>query len=101
MKKFKIVVHELAKTDMRQARKWYNQQQAGLGKRLYQDMTATLWKIAMNPTSFAVRYKLIRLAHFDTFPYATHFYIDDENNTVYVIAILHTSRHPDMPKDRF
>lgn len=100
MKKCKVVVQELAKTDMRQARKWYNQQQAGLGKRLHHDMAGTLRKIANNPTSFSVRYKLIRLAHFDTFPYAAHFYIDDTNDTVYIIAILHNRRHPDTPNDR-
>ena len=100
MKKFKVLVQELAKTDMRQARKWYNQQQPGLGKKLNQDMTATLRKIANNPTSFSVRYKHFRLAHFDTFPYAAHFYIDDTNDTVYITAILHNRRHPNTPNDR-
>lgn len=100
MKKFKVVVQELAKTDMRQARKWYNQQQPGLGKRLNQDMAATLGKITNNPNSFSVRYKQIRLAHFDTFPYAAHFYIDKINDTVYIIAILHNRQHPDTPNDR-
>lgn len=79
---------------MRQARKWYNQQQPGLGERLTADMTTTLRKIAMNPTSFAVRYKISRLANFDTFPYAAHFYINEETDTVYITAILHTSRLP-------
>ena len=100
MKKFNVVVQELAKIDIRQARKWYNQQQAGLGKRLNQDMAATLRKIANNLTSFSIRYKQIRLAHFDTFPYAAHFYIDDTNATVYITAILHASRHPDALNDR-
>lgn len=101
MKEFKVVVQELAKTDMRQARKWYNQQQPGLGKRLNQDMAGTLRKIANNPTSFSVRYKVIRLSYFDTFPYAAHFYIDDDNNTVYITAILHNRRNPHTPNERF
>ncbi len=75
MQRFKVVVSELAKTDIRQARKWYNQQQPGLGKKLTADMVSTLKKIAMNPTSFAVRYKISRVANFYTFPYAVHFYI--------------------------
>jgi plasmid stabilization system protein ParE len=100
MKKFKVVVLELTKTDIRKARKWYNEQQAGLGKRLTADMTDTLRKVAINPTSFAVGYKVIRLANFETFPYAAHFYIDDKNDTVFIIAILHSSRHPDTFKDR-
>ena len=101
VKKYKVVVLELVKTDVREARRWYNQQQPGLGKRFNQDMTATLRKIANNPAAFAVRYKVIRLAHFNTFPYAAHFYIDEQNDNVYITAILHVSRHPDVPKDRF
>ena len=101
MRKFKVQVLELAKMDMRQASSWYNQQQVGLGKRLTEDMARILRKIASNPTSFAVRYKVIRLANFDTFPYAAHFYIDDKNDTIFIIAIMHTSRHPDTPTDRF
>jgi hypothetical protein len=92
MQKFKVVVLELAKTDVRQARKWYNQQQAGLGKKLMADMTTILRKIAMNPTSFAVRYKVLHLAHFDIFQYAAHFYINGKNNIVV---------NSDTRKDRF
>ena len=101
MLRFKAVVLDLAKMDMQQARKWYNQQQPGLGKKHTADMASTLRKIAANPTSFAVRYKLIRLANFDTFPYAAHFYIDEKNDTVYITAILHNPRHPHTAKDRF
>lgn len=101
MQRFEVVVLQVAKTDIREARKWYNEQQAGLGKRLTADMTVTLRKIAMSPTSFAVRYKVIRLANFDTFPYTAHFYIDELNNIVYITAILHASRHPDTLKARF
>jgi len=100
MKKYKVVVQELAKTDIRGARRWYNDQQPDLGKRLTAEMTATLRQIARNPTSFAIRYKQVRLAHFTTFPYAAHFYIDTAASTVYVLAFMHTSRHPDTPKDR-
>ncbi len=66
MKKFKIVVLTLAKTDIREARKWYNSQQRGLGKRLNSDMNITLRKIVRNPTSFAIRYNQVRFANFDS-----------------------------------
>lgn len=100
MRKYEVIVQELAKEDMRDARKWYNEQLAGLGKRLNADMARTLRKVARNPTSFAVRYEMVRLANFDTFPYAAHFYIDAAKSMVIVLAIMHTSRHPDAPKNR-
>lgn len=101
MRNFKVEVLDLAKTDTRQARKWYNHQQAGLGKRFTTDLTGTLRKIARNATSFAIRYKVVRLANFKTFPYAAHFYIDNDHDTVFIITILNSSQHPDTPKDRF
>jgi len=100
MKKYNVVVQQLAKTDIREARQWYNSQKSGLGKRLNADMTATLRKIERNPTSFAIRYKQVRLANFSTFPYAAHFYIDTDNTTVYDFAFMHTSAHSDTPKNR-
>jgi hypothetical protein len=100
MKKFKIAVLPLARTDIREARKWYNNQQRGLGKRLNADMNITLRKIARNPTSFAVRYNQVRFANFDSFPYAAHFYIDPTATTVYILGFIHTSRNPDTTKDR-
>jgi plasmid stabilization system protein ParE len=100
MKKCKVVVQHLAKEDIREARKWYNNQLPGLGKRLTADMVTTLRKVSRNPKSFAVRYKTIRLANFDTFPYAAHFYIDKATDTVFIVAIMHTSRHPAIAKSR-
>jgi len=100
MKKYNVVVQQLAKTDIREARKWYNSQKSGLGKKLNENMTATLRKIARNPTSFTIRYKQVRLANFTSFPYAAHFYIDNDDTTVYIFAFMHTSRHPDTPKNR-
>lgn len=90
----------MAKNDIREARQWYNSQQLGLGKRFNADMAITLRKIERNPTSFAIRYNQVRLANFSTFPYAAHFYIDADITTVYILAFMHTSRHPDTPKDR-
>lgn len=100
MKKYKIIVLELAMADIREARFWYNNQQKGLGLKLQADMKTTLLKIARNPTSFAMRYLDLRLANFVVFPYAVHFYIDENNSTVFITAVVHTSRHPDFNKKR-
>lgn len=100
MKKYKVVVQHLSTDDIRQARKWYNEQQKGLGKRLTAYMKKTLLDIARNPTSFAIRYRHLRLANFEIFPYAAHFFIDEPSNTVFIAAFLHSKRHPDTAKKR-
>ena len=94
------MVLNIAKEDVKEAYKWYEIQLKGLGKRLVDDMKTTLLDIANNPTSFAIRRLNLRLANFKTFPYAAHFFINKEDNTVFIIAILHTKRHPDTSSNR-
>ena len=100
MKKYNVVVQLLAQLDVREARQWYNRQQAGLGKRFTADMAMTFHSIARNPEAFAIRYQDVRAANFRTFPYAAYFFIDQPSATVFIMAILHASRHPDTPKGR-
>ncbi len=100
MKKYKVIVIDVAREDLRDARRWYNKRQKGLGKRLTDDMAKTIKSIILNPNAFAIRYGDYRVANFETFPYAAHFHIDSATFSVYVTAIVHTSRHPDTPKGR-
>lgn len=41
-----------------------------------------------------VRYKDVRIAHLDKFPYSIHFYIDEPDQKIIIIAILHNRRNP-------
>ena len=100
MMMFNVVVQELARLDAREAGQWYNLQKPGLSKKYTNDMVKTLRQIARNPSAFAIRYKNIRLANFETFPYAVHFYILENDALIVVIAILHTSRNPNFSKTR-
>jgi hypothetical protein len=100
MKKYRVILLKLAREDIKEAKRWYNMQQKGLGKRITQDMNKVLQSISNNPKAFAIRYKDYRLANFKVFPYAAHFTIDEINLTVYITAFMHTSRHPDTAKNR-
>jgi len=98
---FQVIITSPAQTDLKDACKWYNSQQKGLGRRLREDMKKALLKIARNPKSFAIRYKGIRLANFEKFPYAAHFIINEEKQNVKIIAVLHVKRKPGISADRF
>lgn len=52
------------------------------------------------PASYAIRYKNVRIAHPNTFPYSIHYYIDDTAHCVVIIAIIHDHRDPDTAKER-
>lgn len=96
MKKYKIIIQNPAKKDVRESRNWYNQQQQGLGKRFTADLRNTLSNIANNPTSYAVRYAQNRKSNLAKFPYGVFFFIDEINSTVYIIAVKHNAM--DFPK---
>lgn len=69
-----------------------------MGLRLHQDMKNTLIAIGRNPTSFTIRHGKTRLANFEVFPYAVHFFISID--TVIITGFIHTSRHQDTGKKR-
>ena len=100
MKTHKVVVQILAKEDVRDAIIWFDAQLKGLGKRFVVDMKNTLLDVASNPNAFAIRRLNLRLANFHVFPFAAHFFINESDDTVFVIAILHTKRHPGTASNR-
>ena len=91
MTTYKTIFLLQANLDIKEANNWYNKAQIGLGKKLVTDLTTTLKKIEQNPTSFAKRYKENRLANLKIFPFALHFVIDTEIETVFITAFLHTA----------
>jgi hypothetical protein len=98
MKKYKLVVLDIAKQDAKNARKWYREQQIGLDKRFTVDMNDTLRRILRTPSAYAIRYRNNRQANFDIFPYIIHFFI--EETTIIVTAILYAGRDPNLAKQR-
>jgi len=92
MKKYKVVIQNPAKEDVRESRSWYNRQQKGLGKRFIVDLRKTLLSIEKNPTSFAIRYERNRKANLSKFPYGVFFFVDEPFDIVYIIAVKHNAR---------
>jgi plasmid stabilization system protein ParE len=81
------------------ARKWYaGLKVKGLSNRFAQAVKATIQQILKHPTAYAVRYNNVRIAHTDKFPYAIHFYI--ENDTIIIIAIIFNGRDPNITLKR-
>lgn len=91
---YKIVYFDEVKLDIKEAKDWYRLQVKGLEKRFAQDIKAAILRLKDRPTVHAIRYKNIRIAHPDVFPYAIHFYIDELSQTIVITAIVHNSRNP-------
>ena len=48
--------------------------------------------------AYAIRYNNVRIAHTEKFPYAIHFFID--NDLIVIIAIIYSGRNPKITLDR-
>jgi hypothetical protein len=48
-----------------------------------------------NPSGFAVRYKTIRTAIIKKFPYMVHYIVDQQTETISVLAVLCMYRNPE------
>ena len=97
---YKAIILPLAKQDIKEAAKWYNERQPGLGKRFTRHVRQKVKFIRQNPTAVAIRYDDTRTAVLDVFPYMIHFTVDDENKLVIISAVLSTHRDPDMWMER-
>ncbi len=84
----------LAKKDIQEAAIWYNQRRKGLGKTFTKEVREKVKFICQNPHASNIRYGLVRTTILSVFPYMIHYSVDDENKTVIISAILHTSRNP-------
>jgi plasmid stabilization system protein ParE len=86
--------------DIREAKQWYRKQQRNLDKRFAEDIKITVKRLQKKPLNYEVKYRNVRIAYCDVFPYAVHFYINDSENKLIIIAIVHQHRDPDYASKR-
>lgn len=99
MVKYKYFIIPAAREEYRLAREWYNQQHVeNLSNRFANAVNNCIKKIITNPSAYAFRYKNVRIAHTEKFPYAIHFYLDE--NTIIITSIIFQGRNPLIAKSR-
>lgn len=100
MKKYKIKIDPEALADIQGITDWYNLKQTGLGKRFQSTAIKQINSLSKDPQIYAIRYWEIRCVIIRKFPYMAHFYINDENNTVEVLAVISTDRNPKIWQEK-
>jgi len=95
---YRLIIKPAAKEDAMEAARWYNRKQKGLGDEFLQALDAKMEAIQRNPSQFQSVYKGIKRAFTDRFPYGLFYVV--EGDTIYVLAILHTSRSQKSWKKR-
>ncbi len=97
---YKIILLPLAKNDIKEAALWYEKKQKGLGKRFISIVRKNTESIKSAPKANCLRYENVRTALLPPFPYMIHYSINEENKHILIIAVFHTSRRPEIWKDR-
>lgn len=90
--KYSLLFSDEATYDTLDAFLWYRFAREALGKDFELCLEAEINRIVRNPLQYEVRYKRIRIAYIERFPYGIHFLIDKD--VIKVIAVFHTSRDP-------
>ncbi len=91
-KKYNInFIPETAK-DIEKAKEWYNLQNKNLGDEFVDEVEKTLEGIQNNPCQYAEKYKKMKQAKTDRFPYLISYII--EKLEIIVLSVLHWSRNP-------
>ncbi len=91
-------VHPEAQTDIREAARWYESRETGLGIRFVGEVRTSLRHVANNPRRFPAVDEDVRRAILNSFPYSLYF--KTEIDVVVVIAVLHQHRRPDTWQKR-
>lgn len=93
---YKSVLLPVAKEDIKDAATWYESKKEKLGKRFILHVRQITAVIKGNPYLYAIRYNDVRTAVLDVFPFMIHYVIDELEEKVVIIAVLHISRNPDI-----
>ena len=98
MKRYRINIDPEALADIRAIMEWYESVQSGLGKRFLSTSVIQINSLKKNPQMYAIRYREIRCMIVRKFPCMIHFYINDDYNSVEVLAVINTYRDSDIWK---
>jgi len=96
--RYPLLVEPEAELELEQAFNWYNDQRLGLGQEFLEGVEEVFDRIGKMPELHAIAYRTARLTLVKRFPYVVCYIFDGEK--VYVIAVFHGYRGPDVWKAR-
>ncbi len=91
---FNLDYLDVVKSDICEAKDWYKNQKTGLDRDFAREVKKSILRLQKNPLNYEVKYRNVRTAFTEVFPYAVHFYFDQAARQIVIIAIIHQSRDP-------
>jgi len=88
----------MAQQELVEAKRYYNQQQMGLGRQFQREAELAAQRILAHPLAWQMERPPFRRFLLDRFPYKMLYIVEDDR--VLVIAVAHQHRQPDYWVDR-
>jgi plasmid stabilization system protein ParE len=93
-----LVLRPAARTDLLEARDWYEQQRPGLGDAFVDAVEQMFERIEAMPGLYAAGFKGVRCGMVRKYPYVVYYRI--LTNQIEVLAVLHGRRDPQVWRGR-
>ncbi len=100
MQKCKIIFLNAAKKDIKEASKYYRQISTDLSVRFKTELKLQIDKLTTWPEIRGKRYGDIRMANLKIFPYAIHYFYNEEKNTIFIVGVFSHYLSPDKWLER-
>ena len=93
--KWRVEFRPEVERDMAEAAAWYEARNSGLGLEFVEETISVWTALALNPLLNCRRHptKNIRWRYPERFPYRIIYEVDESQQTVLVVAVLHAARH--------
>lgn len=93
-------IHPEVADDLDRAKAWYAEIDPKLAESFLEEAYQTMELAQLAPEQFSRVYKHYRRVLCQRFPYKIVFEIDEAAQAIHVLAVSHTSQHPDSWKRR-
>ena len=97
---YKIKLLPVVHTDLRKAKKWYQEKREVLAEEFKTQVNKEIDYIGKNPEHYQFKYKELRQSLVTRFPYAIFYLIEEEKKQVIIFGVLHTRRDPEIVRRR-
>lgn len=96
----KLIYNRFVKDDLKEINEWYKEINKELWNSFTTEFRLRINLIKENPLSFELKYNNIRIVFLKKFPYGIHYSYNAEENVIEIYSVFHTSRDPEIWKDR-
>ena len=98
--RYSIKLLPIVYQDLKNARRWYNEQQKSLGEEFQMSLIKEIEYISEHPEHYQRKYRELRQFLLPRFPYAIFYLVEKNKRRSIIFGVLHTSRNPELIKDR-